>query len=187
MYEYDALLGRSRIRRELLRHLIEGPSPRLHLRALARVAGTSAGTTARELARLEATGLVTREAEGNQVYFRANQRSPLYQPVRDLVRRTIGAADVLRRHLTGLAAVDSAVIFGSYASGTMQPASDIDLLVVGTPDRDALTDRLERASRELGRPVNEVVMTAEERADRSARGDGFMSSLETTPVIHVLP
>jgi predicted nucleotidyltransferase len=187
MNEYDALLGRSKIRRDLLRRLIDDPDRRLHLRELARGAGTSAGTAARELARLEAAGLLTREAEGNQVYFQANQRSPLYQPVRDLVRRTIGAAEVLRRHLAGLAAVESAVIFGSYATGTMQPTSDIDLLVIGTPDRDALTDRLERASRELGRPVNEVVMTVEERAERNARGDGFMSSLETTPVIPVLP
>jgi predicted nucleotidyltransferase len=187
MSEYDALLGRSKIRRDLLRRLVEDPSPRLHLRELARGANTSAGTAARELARLETAGLLTREAEGNQVYFRANERSPLYQPVRDLVRRTIGAAEVLRRHLTGLAAVESAVIFGSYATGTMQPTSDIDLLIVGSPDRDELTDRLERASREIGRAVNETVLTADELADRRTRGDRFIASVDGTAVIPVLP
>ena len=111
----------------------------------------------------------------------------MYRPVRDLIRRTIGAAEVLRRHLGGLEAVESAVIFGSYATGTMQSTSDIDLLVIGSPDRDDLTDRLEQASRELGRPVNEVVMTAGEAAERRARRDGFAASLEATPVIAVLP
>lgn len=187
MDEYDLLLGRSRIRRDLLRRLIDEPSRRLHLRELARGAHTSAGTAARELGRLEASGLVTRETEGRQVYFQANTASPIYQPVRNLVQRTIGAAEVLRRHLAGLVAVESAMIFGSYASGTMKPTSDIDLLVIGTPDRDDLTDRLEQASRELGRPVNEVVMTAGEAAERRARRDGFMASIEAAPIIAILP
>ena len=187
MVEYTALLGRSRIRRNMLVRLLDDARPRLHLRELARGAGTSAGTAARELARLEATGMVIREQEGRQVYFRVDTASPLYEPVRDLVRRTGGAASVLRHALDGLPAVESAVIFGSYAAGDMGPASDIDLLVIGSPDRDALTDCLERASRVLGRPVNETVLTADELARRRARGDRFAASIDSTPVIPVLP
>ena len=187
MIEYRALLGRSRIRRDLLRRLYETPLPRLHLRELARGAHTSAGTAARELGRLEDMGLVSRVAEGVQVYFQANAASPLHATVRDLVRLTIGAADTIRRRLHGLAGVESAVIFGSYAAGTMQSHSDIDLLVIGSPDRDDLTERLERAEREVGRAINENVMTADEQARRRAAGDGLIASIDAHPTVPVAP
>jgi hypothetical protein len=187
MREYSALLGRSRIRQGLLRRLYEAPLGRLHLRELARGAHTSAGTAARELARLTAMGLVAREHEGAQVYFRANTASPLYPTVRDLVRLTIGAADVLRGALVGLDGVESALIFGSYAAGTMDANSDIDLLVIGTPDRDELTDRLETAGREVRRPINEVVMTSGELMRRRGAGDGLVASIDANPVVTVWP
>lgn len=186
MNEYAALLGRSRIRQRLLTLLIDNPRGRLHLRELARLAETSAGTAARELGRLTAAGIATREAEGSQVYYRAATDSPLYPAVRDLVRRTIGAGSVLRRELESLPGVESAVIVGSYAAGTMQPGSDIDILVVGNPDRDELTDRLERASRTIGRAVNETVMTRAELDTRRARGNGFVASIDSGPTIDIL-
>jgi hypothetical protein len=64
--EYNAplFLGRSAIRRRILATLIDTPRDRYHLRELARRAGTSAGTAARELARLSADGFVVSEMEG---------------------------------------------------------------------------------------------------------------------------
>jgi predicted nucleotidyltransferase len=190
MSEYGAaslLLGRSRIRQRILALLIDDPERRRHLRAIARSVGTSAGTAARELGRLENAGLVTRTREGGQVYFRAQTESPLYGPIREIVRQTIGAPDVIRRSLAGLGGVERAVIFGSYAQGDMRADSDVDLLIVGAPDRDELTDRLEAAGREIGRPVNEIVMTSSELAARRARGDRLVESIEDGPSIQVLP
>lgn len=181
------LLGRSRVRRAILALLIEGRQGRLHLREIQRRVGTSPGTAARELERLVAAGLLEREAEGRQVYFHARRDAPLFEPVRDLVRRTIGVPSVLRRHLAGLRGVQRAVVFGSYARGTETAASDIDLLVVGRPDADALTDRIGLAEREIDRPVNYVVITEAELAERRVRGDRFVASVDAGPTLSVLP
>ena len=99
----------------------------------------------------------------------------------------IGVPSTVRRSLAGLAGVERAVIFGSHARGTDEPDSDIDLLVVGHPDRDELTDRLERVGHEVGRPVNEVVMAPAELEARRARDDGFVASIDSGPVIEVAP
>jgi len=190
MSEYmpiNILLGASEIRRNIVRLLFSEPIERMHLRAIARSMGTSAGTAARELKRLEAAGLIERQREGNQVYFSIAHKSEILASFSDIVRKTIGASPTVRRHLAGLAGVERAVIFGSYAQGTDKPDSDIDLLVIGNPDRDELTDRLERAGHEVGRPVNEVVMSPQELTDRRARGDGFVASIDTGPVIEVGP
>lgn len=175
----SSIFGHSTIRWRLLALLIDTPLERVHLRELARRARTSAGTTARELGRLGADGIVSSEMEGHQRYFRVNTASPLYEPIRDLVRRTIGAPAVLRRHLVAIAGVEHAVIFGSYADGHLKPDSDIDVLIVGQPDRDQLTEVLEAAAVELGRDVNEVVMTPDDLEGRRARGDRFVQSIES--------
>lgn len=190
MIEYKepvALFGRSGIRRQILALLLDRPEARYHLRAIARAAGTSAGTAARELQRLVDAGLVFREREGRQVYFQARTDSPLYLPVRELVRRTVAGGAVLRRALQDLAGIESALVFGSYASGAADARSDIDVLVVGEPDRDALTDRLQMAERELGRPINEVVFSAGELARRRQDGDPFIASIDQDPTIALVP
>src|SRR3990172_6051915 len=79
--------------------------------------------------------------------------------LRTIVRRTVGAPDVLRQHLAGLRGIDYAFVYGSYARGTDSPTSDVDLMVVGNPDVDELTDRASAAERELGRPVNFTILT----------------------------
>ena len=188
MSEYNtaSLLGRSAIRRRLLAQLIDAPRERYHLRELARRAQTSAGTASRELGRLADDDLVVSKLEGSQRYYRMNTESPLYAAVRDLVRRTIGAPAVLRQHEAAIAGIERAVIFGSYADGRLKADSDIDVLIIGTPDRDALTGALEAAGRELGRDVNEVVMTQGEFDERDGRGDGFVRSIVGHRAIDVL-
>ena len=63
---------------------MDSASGRLHLREIQRRAGTSPGTASRERAKLVAAGLVEREAEGNQVYFRAST-SPFATMLRSLL------------------------------------------------------------------------------------------------------
>jgi predicted nucleotidyltransferase/DNA-binding transcriptional ArsR family regulator len=82
-------MGRSSVRRRILT-LLAQPETRLHLREIQRRAGTSPGTASRELGRLVAAGLIEREAEGNQVYFRG---------------ATTPLATLLRALLTGPVAV----------------------------------------------------------------------------------
>ena len=80
----DLTVGRSSVRQRILALLMDPAGGRLHLREIQRRAGTSPGTASRELAKLVAAGLIEREAEGNQVYFRAST-SPLATMLRSLL------------------------------------------------------------------------------------------------------
>jgi DNA-binding transcriptional ArsR family regulator len=80
----DLVVGRSSVRQRILALLMDEPASRLHLREIQRRAGTSPGTASRELAKLVAAGLIDREAEGNQVYFRASS-SPLATMLRTVL------------------------------------------------------------------------------------------------------
>jgi DNA-binding transcriptional ArsR family regulator len=80
----ELAIGRSTVRQSILALLIGAPQVRLHLREIQRRVGTSPGTASRELARLVGAGLVDREAEGVQVYFRASD-SPVAAMMRQLL------------------------------------------------------------------------------------------------------
>jgi DNA-binding transcriptional ArsR family regulator len=80
----ELAIGRSTVRQRILALLMYGPETRLHLRGIQRRVGTSPGTASRELAKLVAAGLVDREAEGSQVYFRATS-SPIATMMRHLL------------------------------------------------------------------------------------------------------
>ena len=79
----DLAMGRSSVRRRILT-VLALPDTRLHLREIQRRAGTSPGTASRELGRLVSAGLIEREAEGNQVYFRG-ATTPLAMMLRSLL------------------------------------------------------------------------------------------------------
>lgn len=183
----QTLFGRSQIRRRIVLLLLEGTAPRLHLREIQRQVGTTPGTARRELMRLVDAGLVKREAEGRNVYFSIDLSSPVTQPFRDLFRRTFGIPSVIRRHIADVRGIESALVFGSYATGTMQPESDVDLLVVGKPSRDELTERLQAAEAEVGRRISETVFTEAELSERRGRGDRFVTNLDEGPTVRILP
>jgi len=106
---------------------------------LAAIARTDPGTMAREVRRLETAGVVRSRMVGRTKLVRADEEAPFYRALRDLVVIVLGPAAVLGDELTGLEGISAAAIFGSWAARAAgkQGASpaDIDLLVVGRPER----------------------------------------------------
>jgi len=116
------------------------------------------GSVQRELKNLTDAGIITREVQGRQVYYRANSRCPIFDELRIIVRKTFGLADVIRQSLaTSADKIRVAFIFGSIARSTDDRRSDIDLMVVGKISFGDVVSLLTPAEKELGREVNPVV------------------------------
>jgi predicted nucleotidyltransferase len=97
---------------------------------IARSGGGSGGVQ-RELARLEACGLVEVERVGRQSHYRANSASPIFAELTALVRKTVGLVDPLREALHPLRdQIELALVYGSVARGEAKANSDVDVLVV---------------------------------------------------------
>jgi len=119
---------------------------------------TGRGTVQRELKNLTDTGIIIREVQGRQVYYRANEKCPIFNELKSIVRKTFGVADVLRQCLAPKAdIVQLAFIFGSVARSADDRRSDIDLIVVGRISFGDVVSLLSPAEEKLGREVNAVV------------------------------
>ncbi len=77
------------------------------------------GAVQRELARLEAAGLVTTSRVGRQKHYQANERAPVFSELRGIVLKTSGLGDVLRDALSPFHGdIRAAFVFGSIAKGS---------------------------------------------------------------------
>jgi len=154
---------------------------------LAAAIGADPGNTAREVTRLEQGGVLVSRRVGRTKLVRANVAAPFYRPLYDLITIVLGPARVLTEGLARIEGIVFADIFGSWAAryrGEPGPApADIDLLVVGSPDRDDLYEVTQDASGRLNRPVNPVVVS-EQRWNTSE--DGFIVELRTRPRVPVI-
>lgn len=116
------------------------------------------GTVQRELKNLTDTGIIIREVQGRQVYYRANARCPIFDELKSIVRKTFGVADGIRQSLaTNADKIRVAFIFGSVAKSTDDRRSDIDLMVVGKISFGDVVSLLTPAEQKLRREINPVV------------------------------
>ena len=119
-------------RQRALAVLLLEPGAAFHLRELARRTRSHAGTLARDLDKLVATGLLVRRGQGNQMLYQAERGHPLFDELASMFRKTHGVSAMLRDALAPLAdRIRVALLFGSMARGTQSAASDVDVLVVG--------------------------------------------------------
>lgn len=176
----DLLFGAARQR--VLAQLLLQPEHSFHLRELARLAGSHAGTLAREMDKLTGAGLILRSEQGNQVRYQADRGNPLFEDLAAMFRKTHGVVPVLREALAPLGPkIRVALIFGSMAGGTQSPGSDIDLLVLGEASFAELVQALHPAQQSLLREINPALYAADEFRARVQRGDAFVRDLLDKP------
>ena len=162
-------------RRRVLGLLLLHPEESLHGRELARRTGLPPGTLTRELKRLADVGLLNCERRGNQLVYSANRRSPIFEELAGILRKTSGLADVVAEALEPLTdGIDVAFIFGSIARGTETQGSDVDLMIIGSVDFGVVVDALHLAQQQLSRDVNPKVFTPREWRHKLQGRDPFL-------------
>ena len=179
------LFGKTR--RAVLSLLYSHADESFYLRQIARAAGVGLGAVQRELKQLSDVGIINREVQGRQVYYRANEKCPIFNELKGIVRKTFGIADVIRQSLATVAdKIQVAFIFGSVARRTENRFSDIDLLVVGNITFGEVVDLLSPAEGTLNRELNPVVYTLAEFNKRLSENHYFISDILSGDKIFVL-
>ncbi len=168
---------RSELRRNLLTFFYVNRSARPYVRQLAADLHADPTNVSRELARLERDGILRSETEGRQLYYSLDRKSPLLKPLFALLKGSIGIEPTLRSSVGAVPGVESAYLYGSFAKGESDAASDIDLLLIGAPDQSALAAEIRKAERTLRREINYTVLTSSELEQRLAAHDPFLSDV----------
>lgn len=181
----EGLLG-SRSRARLLAIFTTHPGEEYYAQRLLAMTGLAEGSVRYELGRLERLGLLVARKDGREKFYRINDRHPLFAELKQMVYKTAGVGEALREAIADQPGVRAAFIYGSIAKGGERPTSDLDLFILGTPDREHLAGALEKAEHRLGREINLVTMTADEWRERVTSGEGFVHRLQESPKIFLI-
>lgn len=163
---------RSRLQADILAALLLNPQREYSLTDLARRVEAPLSTVHGEVSRLTEAGLLRRRSEGRSAMIQANSANRLVRPLAELMLLSWGPAQVIAEEFENLPSAERVLIFGSWAARYLErpgPApNDLDVLVVGHPDRSAVYDAADHAQQRLAMPVNPVIRSPdawEEAAD----------------------
>lgn len=167
--------------------LLLQPQRRLHVREIARLTGTVAGTMSKELARLHKAGLLEQHRVGNQVQFSANRQHPVYPELSALLSKTIGLADVLTFALAPAAdRIAVAFVFGSVARSSDTAESDVDIILIGRVGFAEAVNLLYAAQTTLHREINPKVFALEEWQEKLQAKSSFVMDVLSKPKIFLI-
>jgi predicted nucleotidyltransferase len=182
----DALF--SKVQQRVLGVLFGNPSRSFYANEIIRTARSGSGAVQRELARLQASGLITVKPVGQQKHYQANPDSPLFDELRSLSLKTFALADVIRTALEPVSAeIKAAFVYGSIAKGTDTAVSDIDVLVISdTLAYGDLFGALERASDQLARKIAPTIYSGKEFRERVRKENAFVTRILAQPKVWLI-
>jgi predicted nucleotidyltransferase len=184
-YLYSGLFGKTR--QAVLALLYGRADSSFYTKQVLDAVKSGRGTVQRELKNLTDIGIIIREVQGRQVYYRANEKYPIFNELKSIVRKTFGVADVLRLSLSPKEdQVRVAFIFGSVARGADDRRSDIDLIVVGKISFGDVVSLLSPAEETLGREINPVVYPVAEFKKKVKEDHHFVKTVVKNEKIFVI-
>jgi predicted nucleotidyltransferase len=173
----------SKVRVELLSTFFLHPGKTFYLRELARITGEDYKNVSTELKNLESIGLLISSKSGNLKYFHINPGFLIYPELKSIFFKVRGAPGLLKQVLSNEKDVEYAFIYGSFATGTENEKSDIDLMVVGEMPLEDLLKRLREPEKLLEREINPSLFHISELKQRMKDRDPFIGRLMAEPKI----
>jgi predicted nucleotidyltransferase len=171
----EMVLGLSKVRQDILLEFFNNPQKSSHVSEIARETRHTIPTVSRELSKLEKANIFTSKMVGrSKVYSLSDSR--ILPPLKQLFFQTKGIEGLLKNILNKHLDIEFAFIFGSYASNTTSPTSDIDLLVVGDMDSSILDGQLHDLSDFLKRDIHLVLLSSAEFKENK-KSDIFLKNV----------
>ena len=179
-------ITRSKTREAILQLYFSHPEKKYYLRELEKILHFPVQNIRRELINLEKNSIFKREKSGNQVYYFLNMESPIYSDIRNIISKTIGIENQLSDALSGVSGIKKAFIFGSFANGTQDALSDIDIMIIGDINEDALIEKISRLESKFEREINYHIYSEREFEERIKEKNSFISKILLKPVIFLI-
>lgn len=167
----------SKLRRRLLAHYFTHSDEKYYVREIAALLNLDPGNLSREFRKLTEEGLFLEERKGRIKLYRLNSHYSLYQELKQIIFKTEGVEGRLKKLVSQFPEIHLAFVYGSYAEGKEKASSDVDLVLVGTPDRKLLTSRIRNLEDELHREINFNLYTRPEFMKKSKEKGNFLAQV----------
>ena len=167
----------SKARAKLLMAFFSQPKEIFYVRELTRMTGEEINAVRRELAHMEARGMVKKEPRANRLYYKFRLDYLFYFDLLSLVAKTTGLGKEIIKNKNKIGRVKLAVLSSNFMLHGPHKSSDVDLLIVGEIVLVQLAAIVKEAENKLKREINYTVMNKEEFQFRKKRQDPFIINI----------
>lgn len=168
---------------EILKFFFKDPGKEYYFREIAKNLNKEPSHYQKYLDNLVEDRILLDERRGNMRFFKLNKEHPLYEEIKSIVSKTIGLENELKELVDKLNNVECAFIFGSTAKGTENSNSDVDLMLIGDINQDALTTAISSVEGKIAREINYHIYNNQEIVRKIKEEDGFISNIFLSPII----
>jgi predicted nucleotidyltransferase len=172
-----AMLKLSKNRAVLLRLFFTNPDQAFYIQEIGRILDKKPGVFQRNLYDMEREGILISEYKANARYFRANKDYPLYKEYKSIVFRTIGAVESIKEVLEKAGGIDFSFLYGSFVKNKENYLSDIDVIIIGSPDENKIVRDLDNLEKILRREINYKLYGLAEFQENVQHHDPFVRGI----------
>ncbi len=167
-------LFRQYVKWKILAHFLANPNTAFHIKQLARILSVSPASVSNAVKSFEEEELLSKEEKGLAHIYRLNADNSVITPL----KKAYGIAFVLSskpkdKFLEIDPNIISLALFGSYANGSFDEKSDIDLLVVTPARKEILIKAARKLEDELQNEVSISVFKLSEWRTMAKKDDAF--------------
>ena len=180
------MINLSKNEAQLLRLFYTNPDQAFYMQEIGRILGKKPGLFQRTLYDMENKGILRSEYKANARYFRANRDYPLYQEYKSIVLKTVGIIGSLKEVFDKAGPIDFSFIYGSFAKSRENYLSDIDLVVIGSPDENTIIREFEKLEEYLKREINYKLYSLKEFLESVRRKAPFLLGILREPTIMLI-
>ncbi len=175
----EKLFG-SKTRAKLLQLFYENPEKSFYVREMTRVIEEQINSVRRELLNLESIGIIKTEAFDNKVYYSANNKHPYYRPMIEIFSKKVDSSrdkDVKENTWEDYCRPVKNYLKGLIITNRLPGQEGIDMLVIGNDKTKKLTRWAEVIEKRMGKPINYVIMSADDFIYRKNVRDRFVQDI----------
>ena len=184
----EKLFG-SKTRAKLLKLFYENSEKSFYVREITRVIEEQINSVRRELSNLESIGIVKNETYDNKVYYSANLKHPYAHAMVEIFSKKVNLRkdrDVKQssweEYIKPVKKYVDAILVTNRALGQ----EGIDLLIIGNDKKKKLTHWAEVVETKQGKPLNYVILSAEDFAYRKSVRDRFILDILEMEVSEII-
>lgn len=175
----EKLFG-SKTRAKLLKLFFESPEKSFYVREMTRVIDEQINSVRRELLNLESIGIIKNETFDNKVYYSANAKHPYTRPLVEIFSKKIDSSrdkDVHESTWEEYIRPVKKYLSGLIVTNRLPGQDGVDLLIIGNDKTKKLTRWAEIVEKKQGKPINYVIMSADDFTYRKSVKDRFIDDI----------
>lgn len=189
----EQLFG-SKTRVKLLYLFLGNPDRSFFVREITRKIDEQINSVRRELSNLLNIGIITSESSNNKLYYSANKLSPHYEALSAMFLQPSSSSDgvasvgplKLSDRFQSLGGIALVVLLGSFVRKANGDNSNLDIFVVGSPQKRKLVEFIKELEEEEGRVLNYTLLTEADFKYRVDVNDRFIANILKQDKIVVL-